>query len=258
MIIPGKNPCFGKLDSINLCIIGNDDSLQSEMYENIFIVVSPFSHVGTLAFYQCSLASKGEMMKRIITNDDGFTGLEAAIVLIAFVVVAAVFSYVVLGAGFFTTQKSQEVVQSSMQQASSSLEVIGNVYGMQNGSNNYLGYVKFTVGNTAGGTALDLSKMVVSYQDTSTRWANLTYNGVNTTSATVANARVWGINQTINDVGTPNTLLETGEQFILVIGVPTSATPNTAMTINLQPSMGAVFQIKRTVPAALSTVNIIY
>jgi len=43
-----------------------------------------------------------------IKSDDAFTGLEAAIVLIAFVVVAAVFSYVVLGAGFFTTQKSQE------------------------------------------------------------------------------------------------------------------------------------------------------
>nr|P17603.1 RecName: Full=24 kDa flagellin [Methanospirillum hungatei] len=32
-----------------------------------------------------------------------FSGLEAAIVLIAFVVVAAVFSYVMLGAGFFAT-----------------------------------------------------------------------------------------------------------------------------------------------------------
>ena len=31
-----------------------------------------------------------------------------AIVLVAFVVVAAVFSYVMLGAGFYTTQKSQE------------------------------------------------------------------------------------------------------------------------------------------------------
>ena len=39
-------------------------------------------------------------------NEDAFTGLEAAIVLIAFVVVASVFSYVVLGAGFFTTQKA--------------------------------------------------------------------------------------------------------------------------------------------------------
>ena len=191
-------------------------------------------------------------------NDNAFTGLEAAIVLIAFVVVAAVFSYVVLGAGFFTTQKSQEVVQTSMQQASSSLEVIGNVYGMQSGANNYLGYIKFTVGNTAGGTALDVSKMVISYQDSSTRWANLSYAGVNATPTSVTNTQAWGINQTINDVGTPNTLLEPGEQFILLVGVPTSATPNTIMTINLQPSIGAVFQIKRTVPPALNPVNILY
>ena len=40
-------------------------------------------------------------------NHNGFTGLEAAIVLIAFVVVAAVFSYVVLGPSLSTTQESQ-------------------------------------------------------------------------------------------------------------------------------------------------------
>ena len=66
---------------------------------------------------------------RSFNNDNAFTGLEAAIVLIAFVVVAAVFSYVVLGAGFFTTQKSQEVVHTGVQQASSTLEIVGNVYG---------------------------------------------------------------------------------------------------------------------------------
>ncbi|MHC1629400.1 MAG: archaellin/type IV pilin N-terminal domain-containing protein, partial [Methanoculleaceae archaeon] len=43
-------------------------------------------------------------MKSLNRNERAFTGLEAAIVLIAFIVVAAVFSYVVLGAGFFTTQ----------------------------------------------------------------------------------------------------------------------------------------------------------
>ena len=46
---------------------------------------------------------------KILKNEKGFTGLEAAIVLIAFVVVAAVFSYVMLGAGFYTTQKSKKV-----------------------------------------------------------------------------------------------------------------------------------------------------
>ena len=69
-------------------------------------------------------------MSKLTKNEDAFTGLEAAIVLIAFVVVAAVFSYVVLGAGFFTTQKSQEVVHSSVAQTSSSMEVVGDVIGV--------------------------------------------------------------------------------------------------------------------------------
>ena len=38
-------------------------------------------------------------MSKLVKNEDAFTGLEAAIVLIAFIVVAAVFSYVMLGAG---------------------------------------------------------------------------------------------------------------------------------------------------------------
>jgi len=51
---------------------------------------------------------------RFFRNEKGFTGLEAAIVLIAFVTVAAVFSYILLGAGFFATQKSQEVVHTGV------------------------------------------------------------------------------------------------------------------------------------------------
>src|SRR6516164_38813 len=67
------------------------------------------------------------MYNKFLKNDKGFTGLEAAIVLIAFVVVAAVFSYVMLGAGFFTTQKSQEVVHTGVTQASSSIAPSGDV-----------------------------------------------------------------------------------------------------------------------------------
>ena len=63
-------------------------------------------------------------------TSDAFTGLEAAIVLIAFVVVAAVFAYVVLGAGFFTTQKAQETVTKSVEQSTTNLLLIGNVYGL--------------------------------------------------------------------------------------------------------------------------------
>ena len=59
-------------------------------------------------------------------HDNAFTGLEAAIVLIAFVVVAAVFAYVVLGAGFFTTQKAQETVYKGVEQASSNIQMVGD------------------------------------------------------------------------------------------------------------------------------------
>lgn len=67
-------------------------------------------------------------------KDNAFSGLEAAIVLIAFVVVAAVFSYVMLGAGFFATQKSQEVTYSGIKQATSNLVIDGTQYG-EMGSN---------------------------------------------------------------------------------------------------------------------------
>ena len=84
-------------------------------------------------------------------HDEAFTGLEAAIVLIAFVVVAAVFSYVVLGAGFFTTQKSQEVVHTGVQQASSTLEVVGNVYGVTATSGDpTITFVNFSVRVSSG------------------------------------------------------------------------------------------------------------
>jgi flagellin FlaB len=62
-------------------------------------------------------------------KESAFSGLEAAIVLIAFVVVAAVFSYVMLGAGFFATQKAQEVTYSGMKQATSNLILDGMIYG---------------------------------------------------------------------------------------------------------------------------------
>ncbi|WP_241648094.1 archaellin/type IV pilin N-terminal domain-containing protein [Methanoculleus taiwanensis] len=196
-------------------------------------------------------------------NDEGFTGLEAAIVLIAFVVVAAVFSYVVLGAGFFTTQKSQEVVHTGVDQASSSMEIIGNTYGIRSAAVQYLQYVKFTIGNTAGGTGLDISKMTVSYSDDTARDADADYqtdsgydltDKLYTASAT-ANMQ-WGVISKIN--ADDDSLLEPGEQFIIGVSVPTSTTVNKPFSINLQPAVGAVFQIKKSVPAYVDKINILY
>ena len=188
-------------------------------------------------------------MMKLFKNEDAFTGLEAAIVLIAFVVVAAVFSYVVLGAGFYTPGEAQRVVHTGSQQASSSLEIIGNVYGYS-ADKAKLDSIEFTVGNTAGGTPIDISQMLVTYTS-GTVSEVITFD-----EGKVPTAGEWAVIEKYNPV-TENNLLEPGEQFVLKIVFPKSAElkPNTPFSVNLQPAAGAGYPIKKTVPAYLITVN---
>jgi len=198
-------------------------------------------------------------MKSFRLNDHGFTGLEAAIVLIAFVVVAAVFSYVVLGAGFFTTQKAQETVYEASGQATSSFEVVGQVYGISNeASKNSLDYIRFNVGNTAGGGSMDITKMAVTYVDETTRQdlAFSTNTGTALDSELKSTWTRWGIRERIN--ANSGNLLEKGEQFVLEAGTPTSAKLNTRITLNLLPSKGAPNALHRNIPAGLGTYNILF
>jgi len=195
------------------------------------------------------------------SSENAFTGLEAAIVLIAFVVVAAVFSYVVLGAGFFTTQTAQTTVHTSVAQASSSIENVGNVYGIAaSTSAPYLKYANITVALTAGGTSVDLSQMVVSYSDNNGGHnSNLTFNPDSCAGAMAGGSspQDWCIAETINNQ-TAGTMLEPNAQMILAIGLPTTATPNTKITINFQPAVGSVLSISRTVPGGINTIQALY
>ncbi len=121
------------------------------------------------------------MYNNFTKNEKGFTGLEAAIVLIAFVVVAAVFSYVMLSVGFFTTQKSQEVVHSGVTQASSSLVISGDSFiagGTDSKGNGVANEVIFYVTNTAGGTPVDLNKTIITYTDNN-NFETFPYNATN-------------------------------------------------------------------------------
>ena len=191
-------------------------------------------------------------------NDEGFTGLEAAIVLIAFVVVAAVFSYVVLGAGFFTTQKAQETVHTSVQQASSTLEIVGNVYGSTAAGATSAGIttVNFTVALAPGGTAVDFSKVVLTYSNSSVlSTLNQTTGDYPVTSVSAGH---WGITQVNNDVGTNNKLLESGEQFQIMAMPPSNIMPNDRFTIEIKPAVGAAFDITRSIPGGLNQVNLLY
>jgi flagellin FlaB len=59
-------------------------------------------------------------------------GIESAIVLIAFVIVAAALAFVVLNMGFFASQRSKAAIGTGLSQASSALEIDGSVLALVN------------------------------------------------------------------------------------------------------------------------------
>ena len=62
-----------------------------------------------------------------VKRQRGITGLETAIILIAFVVVASVFAFTVLSTGIFASERSKETVYSGIKEAQSSIEPRGSV-----------------------------------------------------------------------------------------------------------------------------------
>lgn len=186
-------------------------------------------------------------MRSFEQNDEGFTGLEAAIVLIAFVVVAAVFSYVVLGAGFFTTQKAQETVHTGVSQATSAVELSGPVM-VKGGAVSNVSNVSFYLQLAAGGNAVDVSKIGYTVS---------TPNKVYTVQGTDAQVNVtW-----LKTIASGN-LLEPREMVLIDLytsdatgGMGFSSSDmgvNSKMTVEVKPPIGSSLPITRTIPAALN------
>lgn len=61
-----------------------------------------------------------------IKNQSGITGLETAIILIAFVVVAAVFAFTVLSTGVFASERSKETIYAGVEETKTSLSPKGS------------------------------------------------------------------------------------------------------------------------------------
>ena len=188
------------------------------------------------------------------SNDEGFTGLEAAIVLIAFVVVAAVFSYVVLGAGFFTTQKAQETVHTSVQQTTSAVEPSGPV-SVEASSSTDVSTITFYLQLAAGGTGVDMSKVIYTVStakqietfdntQVSLNWVKV-QTGTNNAHLTCGG--------TIDD--TTCGLLQPRE-MVLVTVHPAFTTGNLAnndkFIVEVKPPVGAALPIARSVPPGMT------
>jgi len=86
----------------------------------------------------------------------GIIGIESAIVLIAFVIVAAALAFVVLNMGFSTTQKAKTAIIAAVEEAGSSLEVAGKITGAADVSANELNSTNIPLKIVSGGATSNL------------------------------------------------------------------------------------------------------
>lgn len=208
------------------------------------------------------------MYNKYFKHEKGITGLETAIILIAFVVVAAVFAYTALSAGLFATQKSQEAVYSGLTEARSTLELRGPVVATGNTTSNIVNQISFVVSNVLGGEAIDFTeptadgsntglaadgspnKVVIKYIDSDTTITDL----------------YWTAEPLGADDG--DDMLDPGEKFQITIGSVAAGADggnlddalgaddlgvNSTFSLELIAPAGAVLTIERTIPASIET-----
>jgi len=194
---------------------------------------------------------------KFVKDEKGFTGLEAAIVLIAFVVVAAVFSYVMLGAGFFTTQKSQEVVHTGVSQASSSVELSGDVIATGDAAvpPTKISTVTMCLQLTSGGSSVDMANTLIVYSAPNCAPVELKLDGDATPDAAHFEiTKKYNNNNGIND-----NLIDKGEKFDVMIPVDlvnggSEITANKEFQIEIKPPQGATYTVHRTAPPSIAAI----
>ena len=206
-----------------------------------------------------------KFLSKVRKNEKGITGLETAIILIAFVVVAAVFAYTVLSAGLFSTQKSQQAIYSGVAQAQSTIEIKGALVAQaeagHTGSTGYLSQLTFTVANPVGGEPIDFTSPTGDAAHTGLAASGS--NNVVVISYIDANQRVQDLYWTSTELnGNGNNLLEPGEKFQITIGDTVAGagggnladcldphlTTHRNFTIEMKTTIGAVLQFQRTTP----------
>jgi len=179
-------------------------------------------------------------------DERGITGLETAIILIAFVVVATVFAFVVLTAGIFSSERGKETVYAGLHKARGTMEVRGGVVATATGAPLAVDDILFAVATTASGESIPLdfaatnNRTVIAYRD----------------DATVDNDVGYAITSIAGD---GDTLLEPGELMVITVARadidgPPAMDPNTRFTLEIQTPVGAVVDLTRQLPTELDAV----
>ncbi len=182
-------------------------------------------------------------MFRFMKDQSGITALETAIILIAFVVVAAVFAFTVLSTGTFLTERSKEAAYAGLQEVRGSMELKGSLVLENSGDE-----VVFNLATVAGGSSVDLSKIKVMYRDTTSN-TDLTYN-----NGTTPSAGEW-VATTAAASPAAMTILSNGGLAKIRVKLSAALTANKTFALEIKPPTGGIMQIERTCPAQIDQVT---
>ncbi|CAG0947821.1 hypothetical protein ANRL1_04589 [Anaerolineae bacterium] len=182
---------------------------------------------------------------RMLKDESGITALETAIILIAFVVVAAIFAFTVLSTGTFLTERSKEAAYAGLQEVRGSMELKGSVVLETSGSQ-----VVFNLATVAGGSSVDLSKVKMTYRD-STANTDLTYDPATSSGA---GSGKWVVTQPPANTSTIQ-ILSTGNLAKIRVYLITAVTANKTFALEVKPPTGGTLQIERTAPAQMDVVT---
>lgn len=207
----------------------------------------------------------------------GIIGIESAIVLIAFVIVAAALAFVVLNMGFSTTQKAKTAIIAAYEEAGSSLEVAGKITAIGDVSNNVLNATTIPIKIVSGGASSNIDGNFTSIKiiTSDVEYDNVYTNGplfvgtfANATEAwTSAETRGWicvGCNPytgNLNPTETiaiiyftvnqnDNTILESGEHAQLAVAFARDDRPASLdfVAVELSTPKGSPMTVSRDVP----------
>lgn len=201
------------------------------------------------------------LLRKFRKRSRGIVGIEAAIVLIAFVVIAASMAYVVINMGFFAAQEAKSTIGKGIQEATAALEIDGFVTGKTNSSTVGVTYLAIPLKLAVGQEQVDLSNstVVVAVQCGNFSLANI-YGGVRTTGdASIANlmANVTGEpNATCfiynSQFSTDTALKENAKAYLIIkLGDSYGLLPYTKVKIEIRTSTGAALMIQREIPGGL-------
>jgi flagellin FlaB len=144
-------------------------------------------------------------------------------------------------------------VYKGVEQSTTNIQMVGNVYGISNLTpQTNISEIKFSIGLAPGAPTIDLTGMKIVFSTPNTTPIILTH-----ASGTSASAIALTFTTKVNGQGDNVNSMEANQQVevdFLTEYVP----PNTKMTMEMRPSVGAALPFSKTAPPTITKTNVLY